>query len=221
MAVAYMKPALFNTDMVVGLMMGRKGNTRRLIKPQPEDGDELNYIFASNRNADIGKWLSMKTRRLWKPPYQAGDVLYVREAFAMLGGRPVFRADFPGGTVLHEGKPVKWSPSLHMPANIARIFLKATKVRVERLQDISEEDIRKEGVYKIVSGIDAGRYAYQDQPAIGRCWSSARGAFRQLWDSTVKLRDREAFGWNANPWVWVIEFEEISLEEARELLRNK
>ena len=102
-----------------------------------------------------------------------------------------------------------WHPSIHMPREAARIFLLVKNVRVERLQDITEEQARAEGVesafeYNTIEGpvirLDEDGYFYY--------------GFKALWDSTIKPKDRSRYGWAANPWVWVIEFEQISKEEA-------
>lgn len=84
----------------------------------------------------------------------------------------------------------RWRPSIHMPKEAARIFLRVTDVRVERLNAISIDEIAREGVQ--------ADYMFP--------------AFRELWDSTVKPADRNKYGWNANPWVWVIEFERVEVD---------
>ena len=90
-----------------------------------------------------------------------------------------------------EGNCSKWRPSIHMPKEAARIFLKVTNVRVEKLQDISEEDIQKEGIEETFPPI-------------------AEDDFRRLWDSTIKKEDINRYSYKSNPWVWVIEFEVVT-----------
>lgn len=103
----------------------------------------------------------------------------------------------------------KWLPSIHMPKEAARIFLRVTGVRLERLQDITEEQAKAEGAETAfeqnthegpVIYLDKGGYFYY--------------GFKALWNSTIKKSDIQQYGWAANPWVWVIEFERISKEEA-------
>lgn len=104
----------------------------------------------------------------------------------------------------------KWHPSLHMPKEAARIFLRAKDVRVERLQDITPSGAVDEGAVKNPHYIKYGGE---------RCLtlhSRYRDEFAKLWDSTVKKADFDTYGWDANPWVWVIDFERISAEEAKE-----
>ena len=106
-----------------------------------------------------------------------------------------------------------WRPSIHMPREAARIFLRATDVRVERLQEITAEGALDEGT-DVKFPEPKPSYislAYTEM----RLKPAARQSFSELWDSTIKPKDRTAYGWAANPWVWVIEFERISKEEAQ------
>ena len=144
------KPILFNTEMVRSILDGRKTVTRRAIKPQPKS--KLCYTFAGSHKKDIGRWeYPSKTahefwgeefkltddiseeelKKKWNPPYHADDILYVRETWAQAATHTFFyRADKTIQNIL-------WRPSIHMPKEAARIFLKVTNVRVERLQDIA------------------------------------------------------------------------------------
>lgn len=185
-----MKPILFNTDMVRAIRAGHKTVTRRVVTPRHCD---------SAFNVPC------------KPPYRPGDTLYVRETWAAwsrtYGAVPVlyYKADgdAPDG--------IKWRPSIHMPREAARIFLRVTDVRVERLQDITEEQARAEGCSPIMITIDVEK---PDNEKEWHEWGSALPGFIQIWDSTIKPADHDLYGWDANPWVWVIEFEQISREEA-------
>lgn len=192
-----MKPMLMNTEMVKAILAGRKTVTRQLIKPQPhnvlydgilqqgeiEDGDVLLTLNKDN-----------KTEMLI-PPYQAGDVLYVRETWckgSLNGGAEqyFYKAD---DNDFH----CQWRPAIHMPKEAARIFLRVIGVRVERLQDITVNGILQEGIdFDIETPIASWRN------------------FIDLWESTLKKPNIYKYGWDANPWVWVIEFERISKEEA-------
>ena len=152
-------------------------------------------------------------------PYKIGDTLYVRERFCK--GRIDYGEESDGRAVpyvsqcdrendfipyeycLREGigiEDVVWHPSIHMPREAARIWLKVTDVRVERLQDITSDQIYREGVeteYPFVLNGEERRYA-----------------FSQLWSSTLKKSDLDRYGWDANPWVWVIEFEQCGKPES-------
>jgi hypothetical protein len=129
--------------------------------------------------------------KLYMPPYQPGDILYVRETWSEWTGGYLYKAWT--GPFLQEGcsATMKWHPSIHMSKEAARIWLKVTDVRVERLQDITEELAQAEGC---MSGMLTGPCA-------------ARQQFEEIWDSTIKKSDLDRYGWDANPWVWVIEFE--------------
>lgn len=101
--------------------------------------------------------------------------------------------------VWEKGKsPCRWHPSIHMPKEAARIWLKCTDVRVERLQEITEIGATKEGC------------VYDVEYALG---NTAKGHFKKLWDSTIKKSALDTYGWNASPWVWVIEFERCEKPE--------
>ena len=131
-----------------------------------------------------------------KAPCQPGDILYVRETWcsAYDGEKYFYLADKLTNReerLLLNYDDVKWHPSIHMPKGAARIWLKVIDVRIERLQDITETQAQAEGCN---SGL-----------LTGPC--TARGQFENLWNSTIKKPDADKYGWSANPWVWVIEFE--------------
>lgn len=206
-----MKPILFNTEMVRAFLANRKQVTRRVVKPRYRDGDTGFRIVT---NAHTGKYVRVEYFDEWEDetrwmaePYRPGDILYVRETWAAwsrtYGVAPVlyYKADgdAPDG--------IKWRPSIHMPREAARIFLRVTDVRVERLQDITEEQSRAEGAIDNRSFIHSYDNEYETL-------HSAREHFAGIWDSTIKPADHDIYGWDANPWVWVIEFEQISREEA-------
>lgn len=197
-------PILFNTQMVQAIQEGRKTVTRRVIKPRYKDDE---YAFEVITNMGTGeRWLekmdkeqmSFDNPRYINPPWQPGDILYVRETWEEWGGGYIYKAwkePFPQPGC-YPG--TKWRPSIHMPRVAARIWLKVTAIRVERLQDITEEQATKEG--------------FQDDTeyTVG---NTARGHFIELWDSTIKKQELERYGWQANPWVWVIEFEQCEKPE--------
>jgi len=126
-----------------------------------------------------------------------GDLLYVRETWCQPAAYTFwYKADSPV-------QNIKWRPSIHMPREAARIFLRVTDVRVERLQDIAPDQIDAEGCKE---------WAYSTKT--GELLPSGPSWFRIAWNSTIKPKDRTLYGWGADPWVWVIEFEKISPEEA-------
>lgn len=182
------KPILFNTEMVRAILGGRKTCTRRLIKHNVDA--MLNISYHKEHPEVEDKQIISK---LCLPPYQPGDVLYVRETWSEWTGGYVYKAwssPFPqAGAYLEE----KWHPSIHMPKDAARIWLKVTEVRVERLQDIDGKGCVKEGI--------------EEEPLKDIGDEFVKGMFHDLWDSTIKKSDLDRYGWNANPWVWVIEFE--------------
>ena len=125
-----------------------------------------------------------------RPQCQLGDILYVRETWKKAPNGYYYYEDWQRNDI---ADVTKWKPSIHMPKEAARIWLKVTDVRVERLQDITSEQIGREGVeveYPHVLNGEEKRYA-----------------FSTLWNSTIKKSDIDTYGWDANPWVWVIEFE--------------
>jgi hypothetical protein len=195
------KQILFNTEMVQAILDGRKTVTRRKIDRDitnfcdvEVDGTLLDY---QNCHGDFINPIDLCR-------YKVGDILYVRETWSIhecvkcqagipaLGGECkceyVYRTNY-GAT------DFRWKPSIHMPKEAARIFLKVTDVRVERLQDITEEGAIAEGMSKtLVDGV---------------VFISAKGNFHVLWDS---LNIKRGYGWEDNPWVWVIEFERVEVE---------
>lgn len=222
-------PILFNTDMVRAILDGRKTVTRRLIKKLPDDAEFSGWLLDSTCQEDakdIGsagfKTLKQPTEKAGcvfvKPPYQPGDILYVRETWEHFDCCSC-EGDEHGNCPKEPQKSVidkygcgcymyrasdeiwgdaKWHPSIHMPKEAARIFLRAKEVRVERLQEITEKQSEDEGC------IDDVEYC------VG---ATARAHFKELWDSTIKKSDLDRYGWDANPWVWVIEFERCEKPE--------
>lgn len=200
-------PILFNTDMVRAILDGRKTVTRRAVKYKYSNtemkmhtdkyGTRLIEIQKSvegetyGQNPDGSKWYKLLGYVEPKPPYKKGDILYVRETWQYIGfagedNGYAYKASENGKLWQEETEGWKWCPSLHMPKEAARIWLKVTDVRAERLQDISDEQLRKEGFIPEVQG---------------------HFKFKWTWNSTIKKSDLDRYGWNANPWVWVIGFE--------------
>lgn len=181
------KPILFNTEMVQAILDGRKTCTRRVIKlPKNMSGRPV------GKSGDIG---FMYLGGIKRPPYQQGDILYVREPFIQAAAHTFwYKAD--DNSWMPEG--LHWRPSIHMPKEAARIWLKVKDVLVERLQDITEDGAKAEGA-NWKNGKNVGWEEKMNRTAIER--------FAEIWNSTIKKSDIDRYGWDANPWVWVIEFE--------------
>lgn len=208
-------PILFNTDMVRAILNGEKTVTRRCVRYKYSNtemkmhtdkyGTRLIEIQKDVEGETFGKspdgstWHKLLGYIEPKPLYQKGDILYVRETWSYdVGGIYIYKAsyveNFTGNKEINAiGNKIKWRPSIHMPKEAARIWLKVTDVRVERLQDITIESIRDEGLLSMA--VHAG-----DMDIAMQEWSI-------LWNSTIKKSDLDRYGWTGNPWVWVIEFE--------------
>jgi len=196
-------PILFSTEMVKAILEGRKTQTRRVIKPQPNDNEKIVIPEHGSETSLFFDGPSGRKRVLLdRKPYQVGDRRWVRETWSLFeDGEPAYRTNY--GTTEDDSFPpsmFKWKPSIHMPKKYARIWLEVTGVRVERLQDISEKDARAEGVTFDVSYYQFGR----DFGA-----GNHRELFRRLWNT---LHRKDDYTWESNPWVWVYEFKRIDHE---------
>jgi len=206
------RPILFSGPMIKAILEGRKGVTRRVIDAltQPDEwrkfsepalySDPLKYYFIN----DSGQIVSIQC------PYgSAGDLLWVRETFGPgLGdnatptlGYVAYRADGEYPARLKDTHV--WRPSIFMPRWASRITLKLIEVRVERLQDISEEDAIAEG---ITGPHDVGYQAFRIPCDSKPRYSSAKSAFTVLWDS---INAKRGYGWDVNPWVFALRFERV------------
>ena len=185
---------ILKAPLVRAILEGRKTQTRRVVKRLPlrinGDTNSMEVDVANIENGNFAKKI--------RCPYgQPGDRIYVRETFSQHPewGQLAFRAD---GEEFEDADgwlwEPKWKPAIHMPKALARIWLEVTGVRVERLQDISEADALAEGARFELASIDSVR--------IGATASFLSG-FRNIWEST-------GGDWDANPWVWVIDFKVLS-----------
>lgn len=195
------KPILFNTEMVRAILDGRKTCTRRICKDANEhtvpdmdfyNADRRTYAVHNFADKEHTEQLSTAERTC---PICTGDILYVRETWC--DDRQFTHDSTPGRYFYKasENGDFKWKPSIHMPEEAARIWLKVTDVRVERLQEINGDDALAEGVDKY---IHANGTLNEDQTIT---------SFIGIWNSTIKKSDLAQYGWDANPYVWVIEFE--------------
>lgn len=209
-------PIIFNTEMVKAILEGRKVCTRRPLKKQPTDHhwnifdsyklkrnllECQNGLFCCFRHTAEVKGQHLMDEDIdVKSPYKVNDILYVRETWSeySYSGLPLgyiaYKADcpmeYPNGddeVIQILENAFKWKPSIHMPREAARLFLKITNVRVERIQDIENphDEVLKEG-----------------WPFEGFGKSNPFAEFGKLWDSIYK-------NWDFNPWVWVFDFEVV------------
>lgn len=184
------KPILFNTKMVRAILDGRKDATRRIVKGFIPDDAVWGYTAFTPKGyiSCRGTFADGYGEKFFKLPCESGDILYVRETWKKAPNGYYYYEDWQRNDI---ADVTKWKPSIHMPKEAARIWLKVTNVRVERLQEITEVQAQAEGCN---SGL-----------LTGAC--TARGQFEDLWNSTVKKSDIDRYGLDANPYVWVISFE--------------
>ena len=230
-------PILFNSDMVRAILAGRKTVTRRVVRGEAQKVAS-DYVRRYSEDLDTSElivhwWVDTPLEHY--VPYRPGDILYVRETWRVgawdiphqmiafdysdgtcgqlvyIASREMFmrlvdqsREDARKAKCVYNGvdfvwekgnSPCRWHPSIHMPREAARIFLRVTDVRVERLQEMRAEDSLREGVKLHLEGCLNGEAPLKP--------------FADLWDSTIKPADRGRYGWDANPWVWVVEFKRI------------
>lgn len=208
------KPILFNTDMVNAIREGCKTVTRRVIKPTQMQGiapdrcpNHTPEEFVKEKPLLFEPYCDMSDedmiKAIFKSPYQKDDILYVRETWAYISDWIAvdpdvgvfdgyfYKADWDNNAKKAE-RP-KWKPSIFMPKEAARIFLRVTNVSVARIQDITTKDMQKEGLTSMA--VFAG-----DKEIARQEWAL-------LWDGTITGKDYNKFCFSSDPWVWVIEFE--------------
>lgn len=219
------KPILFNTEMVRAILDGRKACTRRILKggiPFDEKAEYWNVLKKGEWSGPICSEYFIKQGS----PYKPGDILYVRETWEHFechcceGDEHGNCYREPQQSVLNKSSgcymyratdeiygAARWHPSIHMPKEAARIWLKVTDVRVERLQDITDDGAKAEGA-NWKNGKNVGWEEKMRRTAVER--------FAEIWDSTIKKYDLDSYGWDANPYVFVIEFVKIDKPEEAE-----
>nr|DAX77583.1 MAG TPA: ASCH domain protein [Bacteriophage sp.] len=199
------KPILFNTEMVRAILDGRKTCTRRICKDANEytvpdmefyNADKRTYAVHNFADKEHMEQLSTVERTC---PICPGDLLYVRETWCkgyLMNAKERYYYKADDNDFL-----CTWHPSTNMPKQAARIWLRVMDVRVERLQEITAESALTEGADKY---IHANGTLNEDQTIT---------SFIGIWNSTIKKSDIDRYGWGANPWVWVIEFERCEKPE--------
>lgn len=204
------KPILFNTEMVRAILDGRKTCTRRICKDANEctvpdmdfyNADRRTYAVHNFVDKEHTEQLSTAERTC---PICTGDILYVRETWKEAPKGYYYYEDWQKDDI---ADVTKWKPSIHMPKEAARIWLKVIDVRVERLQDIIYNGALREGSEGIrCDHVALGVHGCTDCMNTG--WiEPPQVEFMQIWNSTIKKSNLDRYGWDANPWVWVIEFE--------------
>ncbi len=195
-----MKPILFNTDMVEAIMNGQKTCTRRILKTNkfPDKDIEFGYTaFTPKGYISVrGYYGEHYGEAFVKLPYNPGDTLYVRETFSpvnVIPKRYLYKTHCPEAN----GLPIRWRPSIHMPKEAARVFLKVKTVTVQRLKDMVLADVLCEGI--------------SEEDTYEKTWDK----WHRLWDSTVPADKLDVYGCNANPYVWVISFERVEKDDDR------
>ena len=196
------KPILFNTEMVRAILDGRKDATRRIVKGFIPDDAVWGYTAFTPKGyiSCRGTFADVYGEKFFKLPCESGDILYVRETWKKAPNGYYYYEDWQRNDI---ADVTKWKPSIHMPKEAARIWLKVTGVRMERLQEITEVGIQKEGV-EVDPKECAGKFDFISELFL---------LFQRLWNSTIKKSDIDRYGWDANPWVWVIEFERCEKQE--------
>lgn len=225
------KPILFNTEMVRAILDGRKTCTRRICKDANEytvpdmefyNADKRTYAVHNFADKEQMEQLSTAERTC---PICPGDILYVRETWEHFdcccceGDEHGNCYQEPQQNVLNKSYgcymyratdeiygDARWHPSIHMPKEAARIWLKVTDVRIERLQDVTEDGAKAEGA------IDNRGFIHSPENEYDRI-HTAREHFIKIWNSTIKKSDIDRYGWDANPYVWVISFERCEKPE--------
>lgn len=207
------KPILFNTEMVRAILAGRKSCTRRICKDANEytvpdmdfyNADRRTYAVHNFVDKEHTEQLSTAERTC---PICTGDILYVRETWKEAPKGYYYYEDWQKDDI---ADVTKWKPSIHMPKEAARIWLKVTDVRVERLQEITDEQAKREGIQ--YDECPTG-FAWKQETDMHNCYTTPIGAMQALWNSTIKKSDLDRYGWDASPWVWVIEFERCEKPE--------
>lgn len=199
-----MKQILFSTEMVKAILQWRKRQTRR-----PVNGKALEWLNDFTPEV-IPDWLINLAK------YSVGDILYVREKWQLVqpyGPEDYYFGYYDGSYSENEASekydystPYVWKPSIHMPKEAARIFLKVTNVRIERLHDITDSDSIAEGIDVLfIKELPEHVIPYKDYQNKDNYFQRPDYSFRSLWESIYGKNS-----WDQNPWVWVYEFEKIA-----------
>lgn len=217
------KPILFNTAMVQAILKGKKTSTRRPVKRTPSNDDPCGYGFWKEYcerdqlwyvkdYTHSAIWWTLKEYISRFSKYHIGDTIWVRETWQEsecfdynMKDQYCYKADNATNEFAEQFN-IKWKPSIHMPKVAARLFLKVTDVRLERLQDITESGAKEEGIRGFSKDGELYKYSPTDEFDWQDAPRTAIEAFKILWNP---IYSKQSNPWNENPWVWVIEFENI------------
>lgn len=222
-----MKPILFSTPMVQAILSGTKTQTRRIIRPQPcQEATKFNKFIYSDDTGWEARFANDSSPAVCdrKVHIVIGHTLWVRETWERFDcsccegdyytGECFSVPDKNEGCYLYKASheirgDARWHPSIHMPREAARIFLRVTDVRVERVQELSVDDCIEEGV-EVEWSESLPKPSYMSLAyAERRVKPAFQTAYRELWDS---LNAKRGYSWTANPWVWVYKFVRVDLE---------
>ena len=195
------KRILFNADMRQAIWDDQKTEFRKIVKNIPEGAVYVWHEDGRFRWSDGGWQIDQES------PYQKGDILYVPEGWKCCTAQGKKVIMFPDGEVsASEADDIKcmdvWQSPYSMPKRAARLFLRIVEVRPEKLQDITIEGCQAEGIWDDYKTLSQAYHDLLMQVAY-------RETFRNLWDSSMHKKNREKFGWKANPYVWAVAFEKI------------
>jgi len=211
------KPIIFSTEMVRAILENRKSKTRRVIKPQPPENSICHgWVMSSTepKNEGCAGFGPDENcvNHYSKCPWEVGQILWVRETWSQLDAD--YRAvtgkfdieEFKGCPIIYKADENPehfnyWRSSIYMPRSAARLLLKVKDIRVERLQEITEEDARCEGCIDYHDKIGDGKLG-----DVAEFDLTARDVFADLWES---INLKRGYGWHLNPWVFVISFEKV------------
>lgn len=205
-------------------MNGGKSSTRRIIKPEHnvqrilgiplwERSKEKRSVVGGRTVywfdviEDNGRQKPFRTCCGFRSTYEVGDILWVRETFKTIDGITYYKCGSGKNTKDLVSKNGGWKASIHMPLKVARYFLKVTNIYPQRLQDITIEDVQKEG-FPISEALNDPMYEGTDLRK--KVEISVRRDFSIRWNRTISKNNRDKYCWDSNPWVWVIEFEDIT-----------
>ena len=202
-------PILFDTEMVRAILDGIKGSTRRIVKGFIPNDAVWGYTAFTPKGyiSCRGTFADGYGEKFFKLPCEPGDILYVRETWKKAHNGYYYYEDWKRNDI---ADVTKWKPSIHMPKEAARIWLKVTDVRVERLQEITEDGCIAEGIYPSNCRGCNATFGCDVCPDEGY---DEVDKFVEVWNSTIKKSDLDRYGWDASPWVWVIEFERCEKPE--------
>lgn len=216
------RPILFNSEMINALLNGPKTETRRVIKPQPNEDVIKHFSNYEYRNIKDNIWKGFSDKQGFVPtikcPFgKVGDQLWVRETYLKKGNEfhsyvadyddNMFKSTEPMGKAL-KAKMYKRIPSIYMFRKYSRIQLEITEIKVEGVQDITEDGARNEGIHSEHDGTHSWfkNYNLKEEQAMFKYPSGAIKSFKSLWNS---INEKRGYSFESNPWVWAVKFKVV------------